>query len=252
MEDFSPETRNALKQLEALSGKPVRLMRDDNASIIAVLRVARGGATHHTLVHQPLGGAQLDYFVAFHALHAARFFAVPAARRHDLGQAELKQPNPLADLLEMAKTDADRKGAWELAEHFQHWALMNLRTIPTGMRADQTIRQDFPALQALQEAGIDQVQHDNMRVLDFKRGNLHIPPRLLGLYAASALFSDRLLGRKLYSIPFEAMGVLDLGIELLAAYDSIEAGPENDEALVDEWARIIGMTGAYRWVPYVA
>ena len=68
--------------------------------------------------------------------------------------------------------------------------------------------------------------------------------------AAYALFADRLLKRATFAIPYRAAGVLEMGKELLTISDAISTNRSHDRDLVDAWAKSIGMTGWYRWIPF--
>lgn len=46
--------------------------------------------------------------------------------------------------------------------------------------------------------------------------------------------------------------MLDLGADLLSIYDAIRRDATHDRQLVDAWAKAIGMTGWYAWIPYKA
>jgi hypothetical protein len=89
-----------------------------------------------------------------------------------------------------------------------------------------------------------------MGVLSYKLGKLSVPTTLLGPLAAYALFADRLLGTRTYSIPFAATGLLKHGKELLRIWDELPKEPNHDCELVDQWALGSGLTGWYKWIPY--
>jgi hypothetical protein len=69
------------------------------------------------------------------------------------------------------------------------------------------------------------------------------------LNAAHALYCDRLLGITCYHVPYTASGFEEHGQKLLALFDELPAEPLSDRALVDTWAREIGLNGKYVWVP---
>ena len=130
------------------------------------------------------------------------------------------------------------------------WALMNLRSFAVGMRIDQALWTDYAALRPAENAGIDALQQENLKLLSQRVGNLSIPVNLLAPVAAYALFADRLLGTASYAIPYRAAGVLNHGRELLALWDKSSTGPDRDRELIDGWASATGMTDWYAWTPY--
>ena len=130
--------------------------------------------------------------------------------------------------------------------------MLNLRSYAIGMRIDQWMADEHPDLHALQAAGMDSLQQENVQLLSKRMGKMSIPVPLLGPVAAYALFANRLLGETAYAIPYRAAGVLDLGAELVAILDKVPPSAAHDRELVDAWAAAIGMTGWYAWIPYKA
>ncbi len=250
MKNLRQETRGILERVEALSGRPVEFQPDSSLSLKATLRMARNGATAHVLQYRP-SNDPLDYWVAYQAGYALRLFQLPPAQRFDFAgtgrgteqvEALLKTGQPL--------TEADMADVPRFAQLTMHWALMNLRSFAIGMRIDQWIADDYPALKDTQAAGVDSLQQENLQLLSKRVGNLSVPVPLLAPVAAYALFADRLFGNGLYAIPYRAAGVLEPGKELLRISDSIASDAGHDCELVDAWASSIGMTGWYAWAPY--
>ena len=250
MKNLRPETLGILQRIETLSGRPVEFKPDASLAVRATLQMARHGAPAHVLRYRATNDP-LDYWVAYQAGYALRLFGLAADARFDFaatGEASrgvevlVKAAQPL--------TAQDKALLPQYAELTAHWALMNLRSYAIGMRIDQWLATEHPALQPLQAAGIDTVQQENLLVLSKRLGNLSVPIPLLAPLAAYALLADRLVGKESYAIPYRATGVAAHGRELLAIFDNAPSGPEHDCDLVDAWAQAIGMTGWYRWTPY--
>ena len=250
MKNLRPETMGILQRVEALSGRPVDFRPDSSLSLKASLRMARNGAPAHVLQYRP-SNDPIDYWVAYQAGFALRLFELPPAERFDFAgtgqgteqvEALLKTGQPL--------TAIDTADVPKFAQLTLHWALMNLRSFAIGMRIDQWIADEYPALKDTQAAGVDSLQQENLQLLSKRVGNLSVPVPLLAPVAAYALFADRLLGKGVYAIPYRAAGVLEPGKELLCISDSIGSEPNHDRALVDAWAASIGMSGWYAWTPY--
>lgn len=130
------------------------------------------------------------------------------------------------------------------------WALMQLRSLPVGMRIDQWIRDTIPVLRSQQEETIAEIQQQNLEATTRAIGRLTVPRHLAATNAAHALFADRLLGREWYAIPYRAMGLTDDGQRLLSLLDDVPPDPRHDRELIDRWAGALGMRGWYRWAPY--
>ena len=250
MKNLRPSTLGFLKQVESLSGRPVEFRPDSTLTLRATLQLARHGAPAHLLRYRTTN-EPLDYWVAYQAAYALRLFELPADARMDLrgtGEAErqvealLRAGQPL--------DAADREALPRYKQIVAHWALMNLRSFPIGLRIDQWLASEHPEMRELQLAGIDAIQQENLQVLSKRLGNLSVPTTLLGPVAACALVADRIRGTESYAIPYHAAGVLDHGHELLAIFDATSADAAHDRDLVDAWGRATGMQDWYSWIPY--
>lgn len=250
MQHLRAVTQGILKRVEEKTGREVQFLRDDELPLLATLQIARNGANHHVLRYRP-SNEPLDYLVAFQAGFVLRLFDnVPAERFDFMGEATVAQNvEPLLAAGQVISS-ADRAQLPEFARFVAQWALMNLRSLPTGLRIDTEIAAKYPELRELQRASLALQQQQNLDLLSYRRGKLTIPTPLMGPIAAYALFADRLLGTGLYAIPFEAAGVIDRGRELMRIWDRIAADPSHDRELVDAWAAACGMTGWFHWIAY--
>jgi hypothetical protein len=59
-----------------------------------------------------------------------------------------------------------------------------------------------------------------------------------------------MMGGGTFAIPYEAVGVLGQGQELMSLWDELPAEAQHDRQLVDSWAAKIGMANLYTWIPY--
>jgi hypothetical protein len=69
------------------------------------------------------------------------------------------------------------------------------------------------------------------------------------LNTAYALFCDRLFETTEFQVPYVSSGFKDLGEALVVLFDETPADPSFDRALVDRWAKQIGLIGKYEWIP---
>ena len=250
MKNLRPETMAIIKRVETLSGCPVEFKPDSSLTLRATLQMARNGAPAHVFKYRPTNDP-IDYWVAYQAGFAIRLFDLPPNERFDfVGTGDGVEQ--VATLIKTGQplSEGDKFQLAEFAGMATHWALLNLRSFAIGMRIDQWIYDEHPALRELQAAGIDSLQQENLSLLSKRIGNLSIPVPLLAPVAANALFADRLLKRATYAIPYRAAGVLEPGKELLVLSDSISTNRSHDRELVDAWASSIGMNGWYRWAPF--
>lgn len=247
---LQPATLKILKRVEELSGRSVQFMRDEDLQVLSTLQIARNGAEFHVLRYQP-SDKPMDYLVAYQAAFALRIFENPADQRFDFTRTE-EAIKGVSQLITSSQplTPADMDSVPQFAELVAHWALMNLRSLPIGMRIDRWLANDCPELREQQLASHHKQQQQNMSALTFSQGKLHLPVTLLSTVAAYALFSDQLAGSDRYAIPFEAAGVLEDGRNLLKLLDQIPKESVNDRELVEQWAKACGMNGWFAWTLY--
>lgn len=250
MQHLRVTTKDILKRVEEKTGKSIQFMRDEKLSLLATLHMARDGADYHVLRYRP-SNDPLDYMVAFQAGFVLRLFENEPSARFDFAPEPTagKNVEPLLAAGQSLGPD-DKQMLPEFAKSIAQWTLMNLRSLPVGMRVDSWIAAEYPNLKELQASSIALQQQQNMDLLSHHLGKLTIPTTLMGPLAAYALFADRLSGSDGFAIPFEAAGVQAQGQALLRAWDELPSDATHDCELVDAWATECGLTGWYRWIPY--
>lgn len=251
MKHLRAVTKDILKRVEEHTGKNIQFMRDEKLSVLATLHMARNGAEYHVLRYRP-SDEPLDYLIAYQAGFLLRLFENEPNLRFDFAPTD--QAAKSVELLLSAGQSLgieDKAALPSFAGFVAQWALMNLRSLPIGMRIDQWIASEYPDLRDQQADSIALQQQQNSDLLAFKRGRLTIPVALMGSIAAYALFADRLLGNGMFTIPYEAAGLLQQGQELLGVWDSVPADAQHDRELVDRWAATAGQNGWYTWTPYL-
>lgn len=250
MQSLRPETQSILADVERVTGRPVQFLRDDSLVPLSTMVTARHGAPYHILRHRP-SNEPLDYFVAYQAGFVLRLYGNAPAERVDFaatsaGPALLKESMLAASVF----IDRDDPALDHFVKTVHHWALMQLRSLPIGMRVDTWIAREYPGLKDLQTKGIGVLQQQNAAILSQRVGNLTVPPPLLGTCAAHAVFADRLTGGESFAVPYSAMGLIDGGRELLQLWDGMAHDPSQDRALVDAWGTRLGLQDWYRWIQF--
>jgi hypothetical protein len=127
-----------------------------------------------------------------------------------------------------------------------------LRSIPIGMRIDAWLAADYSGLAEEQALSLGAQQEEALSCLS-PQVRAMVPDEIVAgsilLNTAYALFCDRLLGTTHFRVPYAASGFEDLGRALLKLFDDLPSEPSSDRALVDAWAREIGLEGKYKWLP---
>ena len=179
MKNLRPETMGILERVQVLSGRPVEFRPDSSLTLRATLQLARNGAPAHVLRYRP-SNDPLDYWVAYQSGYALRLFELPPQERLDFvgtgrGIEEVEALVTTGQRL----TETDKADVHEFVRVTLHWALLNLRSFAIGMRIDQWIAEEYPALKEAQKAGVDSLQQENLRILSQRVGNLTVPVPLL-------------------------------------------------------------------------
>jgi hypothetical protein len=251
MRHLRAATKGILKRVEDLSGKSIQFVSDEKLPLLATLQIARNGADFHVLRYKP-SAESLDYLIAFQAGFVLRLYENEPDQRFDFSPAPDAGRRAESLILDGLALSADeRKALPAFADSVAQWALMNLRSLPIGMRIDRWIADDFAELRAQQQACIAVQVQQNVDLLSFRQGKLSIPTGLLAGIASYALFAERLLGDGSFSVPYGAAGALTRGEQLLSLLDGVPSGPQYDCELVDRWAAAAGLAGWYNWIPYV-
>jgi hypothetical protein len=244
-----PETTQLMAKLEQLSHRRIEFMPVDSLPVLASLKIARHGASFHVLQYRP-SNDPLDYYVAQQVGTVLRMFELPEIQRFDFAGND-RGENAVESILRASShlSSSDEAILPLFAKSVHHWAMMQLRSIPLGMRVDAWLYATFPNMRESIARGLGEQQQMNVQLLDQQAGGLSPPTNQFAPVTAYALFTDRLLGTS-YEIPFKAAGALQDGRKLLNLFDTIQADPAHDRQLIDFWARQLGMTDWYQWVPY--
>jgi len=251
MHPLLPESKQLLQRLESLSGSRVEFVRREDLRVSAMLEIARDGATVHRFHFRP-SSQPIDYLLCRQVGVVIRMFQLPESARMDFASAgDDRGEKVISELISASSSlsQSDKETLPAFSKMVAEWALMQVRSIPTGMRVDAWLHATFPNLRELVAHGLGTEQQTNANVLGQRIGNLTVPPIQLAPAMAYALFTDRLLKTNRFSIPFAAAGALPDGKALLGLFDTIEYEPANDRQLIDAWANHLGMAEWYRWIP---
>ncbi len=112
--------------------------------MLATLQMARNGADFHVLRYQPTN-EPLDYLIAYQAGFLLRLYENPPDRRFDFAPAPEagKRVEPLISAAQPL-APSDKEMLPEFSGFVAQWALMNLRSLPIGMRIDHWIALEYP------------------------------------------------------------------------------------------------------------
>ena len=246
------ETQEILNKVEELTGTPVEIIEDPTGVQLATIARARNGVPFHLLrINASLG--EPDYLIVYQCGFILRLYQLPPDERFEFtgsgrGQADverwLRRAGQTTTLPETVRAD--------LAQQLVDGLLTQLRSYPIGMRIDQWIHDEFPALDGLQRDAVARQQRDNLSVLQPETRKLAPKPvrdSNAAMNAAYAIFCDRIFGKAGYAIPYRSAGHEKRGRALLDLMEATPEDPAGDRALVDAWGEELGLADWYQWTP---
>lgn len=252
-------TRAIITQVERASGYPVLVTEDRSLRTLAAVRLARGNAPAHTITYNPSVTTQPDYLIAYQCGFILRLFAVPPSERCDFAPAAhgrevvhrlLREPEGPARKLHLQPHAIEK-----LRDQLFDGLMVQLRSIPVGLRVDAWILRDYPELAPLQRSAVLRQLQNSQATLapDVRKiAPTKVYKASVTMNAAFALFWSRTWDDPALSLPYKAAGYDKPGARLLSILDEISDEPTADRQLVDAWASELGLSNWYEWVPYSA
>ena len=249
-------TRAIIGLVEQVSGHPVLVTQDPSLRTLASVRMARGGAPAHTIRYKPAAEG-IDYLIAYQCGFILRLFAVPPAERWDFAPSQ--RGREIVHQLLSGREGPARKlklppeAVNRLCDQLFDGLMVQLRSIPVGLRVDTWIRREYPDLAALQRTAVLQQLQDNQATLGPEVRKI-APPKVykasVSINAAFAAFWSRTFGDPALDLPYKAAGFHKSGLELLRFLDEIPDEPTQDRSLIEAWGGALNLSSWYQWVPF--
>ena len=253
------ETQHILAELERVSGFPVHVIAVADLPVMATVTTSPHATGSYLVQHRP-GLSFTDYLVAFECGHVLRILSVPQSERFQFSTGEPAKtwgmglvrgffskrstPPPPPESVLISFTEQLVSGLFT-----------QLRSIPVGMRVDAWLADSYPALADQQAESLAAQQQEALSCLS-PQVRAMVPDEIVSasilLNAAYAIFCDRLLRMTQYQVPYAASGFKGFCEALMRIFDEMPADPSSDRALVDRWAKEIGLDGKYKWAPLPA
>ena len=242
---FSSDVQQLIEQVEDLSSRPVHVSEEEGMTVRASVTPARQGAPAHMLRYKP-GSPSLDYLVANQLGFLIRTFSCPSEDRWEIaGTTEEEQVGMKA----MGLTEVPPQFAKAMIGQI----IIQVRSCSIGIRVDRWLRETFPGLRAQQETEIRSQLAENERALAPEIREKFPKPLVDTNSAMNALFATvwgEILDEPRFATPFLAMGYAERARGLQSILDEVPEEPTSDRALVDRWAKALGLEGAYHFKPY--
>jgi hypothetical protein len=252
-------TRAIIAEVERASGYPVLVTEDRSLATLASLRMARGKAPAHTITYNPVASTQPDYLIAHQCGFILRLFAntpsercdfAPAAHGREIVHQLLNGPEGPARKHRLPPHVVE-----QLRNQLFDGLMVQLRSIPVGLRVDAWILRDYEDLAPLQRSAVLRQLQEGQAALapDVRKiAPARVYKASVTMNAAFASFWSRTWDDPALSVPYKAAGYDKPGARLLSIFDEISDEPTADRELVDAWAGELGLSNWYEWVPYSA
>jgi hypothetical protein len=251
--NLQASTREAIRRVEAVTGRRVQTRPDPTLAAGAKMRMARRDDPFHLISFNPNATLAPDYLICFHCGVILRLFENPPDQRFEFQPVE-EGERAVGHLVGRKMSECVRRTTLvQITSRIFVSLMLQLRWVPVGLRVNTAIRQELPDLAELQDASARRQLDENAQILspeaqEFTPEALY--SRLVGMHAAYAEFWARVLNEPRLATPYAEAGFGAIGRALLGMADRLDPAPTSDRALTDEWARELGLTGWYEWVPY--
>lgn len=252
--ELASATQTILNLVEEKTGRPVEVLADPSLQVLAKVNIAKGKAPAHLITFNPTKRG-VDYNVAYECGFILRLYENPPEARFDFAASQPGRKAVRKALFE--KKQIKRMGLPEdavrkFADQMFDGLMVQLRSVPIGIRIDEWLWNDHAELRDLQKESIMRQQQDNVKALSSEIRSMS-PPEVylanIAMNSAYAIFFDRLIGNDLYAIPYRSAGFENSGERLLEIGAEIPAGALHDRELIDAWAEELEVSDWYQWIP---
>jgi hypothetical protein len=246
--------QRVIEETEARSGCPVQVSRDASVRQQAVSDVARGSLHFHRIRINPAFDAEADYLICLQCGFILRKFSVPADERYDFAanQKGRKEAEALIRA-HFAGRGLPAETLRVLRDQLFNGLMLHLLSVPLSLRVNAWLADIYPDLGLQQKNSITSQLQENMASLKPEVRRV-APERIarptLVISSAFAAYWARLWGDDLLTLPYRSANLGQPGLRLLELFDTTPADPTNDLALVDAWAKELGLNRWYDWTPY--
>jgi len=203
----------------------------------------------HMISYKPVPGSRPDYHICYQCGFIIRLFENPPDKRFDFRPSDTAS-SEMERLLADPSIPAPARAAKDM---LVNGILTQLRSIPIGLRIDDLLWSACPDLRGDQIASANlQLRQNTATLAPHIRKSF--PQQIVNgntaMNAAFAAFWSEKLSDASITLPYRSIGAQQSGMDLLQVYATLGSEAARDWELVDSWARILGFSGWYDWVPY--
>jgi hypothetical protein len=243
---FSEEVKQLIHQVEETSGRRIYPAPTPHEGMRAQIRESRGSSVFHFLEYNS-SLPHYNYLVAKQLIGLNRILSLPPNERWNIAstRSELN-----VGIRAMGLKTCGKK----FAQSFLEGIITQMRNTCIGLRVESWIHSEMQGLRKDQEYDIrtDFWEQELKRELDPDALD-HFPENWVkprnSMLAACAQWRAKLIGEPRIALPYTALGYGEIANKLLDALNEVPDDPAGDKALVERWANILGLSGAFHFVP---
>jgi hypothetical protein len=158
-----------LRLTEESTNKPVLVQADASLRVHATLRMARGPAPAHVILFRPELEPEKPCLVSFECGFLLRLYQTPKEERFDfagtpVGKAEAERLT--REHLRRRKEKLPDAVVGQVRDQLYNGLMVQLRSVPIGLRVDEWIHRAYPALHGLQRSAAVRQLNENASVLN--------------------------------------------------------------------------------------
>ena len=248
--------RKIRARAEQVSGYTVAVMQDASLPVLSTVSMARGDVTFHTVRYNPATTRQPEYLVSFQCGFIIRAFQPPPEKRFDITSSDRGRRESASiitqHLRKKGKLPLPQEALVNIQQQLYDGLIIQLRSMPIGIRIDEWLYSEFPALREQQhQSALRQLKENALtlspQVTEFSPSQIR--KASVTMNAAFAEFWARLFSEPQLALPYEASGFRANGLELLDMVASIPDDPSRDPELIDRWGSALGLESWYAWIP---
>jgi hypothetical protein len=248
--------REIRARAEAVSGYPVHVVEDNTLSTLSNVTIARRGTQFHDVRYNPATTRQPEYLISFQCGFIIRAFEPPPEKRFDITSSDRGQRESASmitqHLRKKGKLPLPEVALSNLQQQMLSGLIIQLRSVPVGIRIDDWLYNEFPAIRDLQQqSALRQLQENSLTLLPqvAEFSPTQIRRASVTMNAAFADYWARLWSEPQLALAYEATGFRSNGLKLLSILDSIPHEPSRDCELIDRWGKELGIENWYAWIP---
>jgi hypothetical protein len=247
-------TRKLIAETEQATGFPVAVMEDASLHVMSTVQMAAPNRPGHVVRIHPKAPAGVDYYATYYCRMIQRFFENPPEERFVFGAGEQGR-NQIRKLLANSALGnmVSKDQIPGICEQLLHGLMIDLRSIPIGLRVDNWIFGEHPDLVEMQKNAAQRQLKENLgSTSDTVRAS--IPPQIydatMTINAAYAQFWAEKWNEPELMLSYKASGHAAAGERLLKILHDTPDSGRTDRALIDAWGAALNVTGWYVWLTY--